>query len=117
MHVGFQVMVGLGLLLAFTALWSGWAMLRTGEVASHRRLLRMLVIAAPCGFLATEAGWIVTEVGRQPWTVQGLLRTADAVTPMPGLPFSLGLITLIYLGLSAIVLAVIASMVRETRSA
>jgi cytochrome d ubiquinol oxidase subunit I len=116
-HVGFQVMVGLGLLLAFAALWSAWAALRTGEVASHRRLLRMLVFTAPLGFLATEAGWIVTEVGRQPWTVQGLLRTADAVTPMPGLAFSLGLITLIYLGLSAIVVAVIASMVRDTRSA
>jgi cytochrome d ubiquinol oxidase subunit I len=50
----------------------------------QRPLLRALVLVAPFGFIATEAGWIVTEVGRQPWVVQGLMRTASAVTPMPG---------------------------------
>ena len=45
----------------------------------------LLVLAAPLGFVAIEAGWVVTEVGRQPWVVQDVLRTADAVTPMPHL--------------------------------
>jgi cytochrome d ubiquinol oxidase subunit I len=79
-----------------------------------RWLLRALAIVAPFGFLATEAGWIVTEVGRQPWVVQGVLRTADAVTPMPGLVVPMTLFTVIYFGLGAIVVRLITSMVRET---
>src|SRR3712207_8617394 len=47
--------------------------------------LRALVVAAPAGMIAIEAGWTVTEVGRQPWIIQGVMRTKDAVTPMPGL--------------------------------
>ena len=71
---------------------------------------------APFGFLATEAGWIVTEVGRQPWVVHGLLRTSHAVTPMPGLIVPLVGFTLLYVGLGAIVVALIASLVRDTAS-
>jgi cytochrome bd ubiquinol oxidase subunit I len=56
----------------------------------------------------------VTEVGRQPWVVQGLLRTSDAVTPMPGLVVPMTLFTLLYVGLGAIVVILIASLVRET---
>jgi cytochrome d ubiquinol oxidase subunit I len=47
--------------------------------------LRFLVVLAPLGFVAVEAGWTVTEVGRQPWIIYGIMRTADALTPMPGL--------------------------------
>ena len=53
-------------------------------------------------------------MGRQPWVVQGVMRTADAVTPMPGLVVPMTLFTLIYLGLGAIVTRLIQSMVRET---
>jgi cytochrome d ubiquinol oxidase subunit I len=76
--------------------------------------LRALAIVAPFGFIATEAGWTVTEVGRQPWTVQGILRTADAVTPMPGLIVPMLLFALLYLGLGAIVVYLIAAIVKET---
>jgi cytochrome d ubiquinol oxidase subunit I len=55
------------------------------------------------GFIAIEAGWTVTEVGRQPWVVYGVLRTADAVTPMPGLVYPFLLFTLLYCFLGAIV--------------
>lgn len=55
------------------------------------------------GFLATEAGWVVTEVGRQPWIVQGVLRTAEAVTPMPGLVVPFLFFTALYLFLGVIV--------------
>ncbi len=55
------------------------------------------------GFIATEAGWVVTEVGRQPWIVQGVLRTADAVTPMPGLVVPFVLFSLLYVFLGVIV--------------
>jgi cytochrome d ubiquinol oxidase subunit I len=77
-------------------------------------LLRILAIVTPFGFIATEAGWTVTEVGRQPWVVQGVLRTSDAVTPMPGLVVPMTVFTLLYVGLAAIVIALIRALVRDT---
>jgi cytochrome bd ubiquinol oxidase subunit I len=113
-HVGFQTMVGLGSAMALVALWAGWVAWRRRDLSSDRRLLRALVIVAPFGFLATEAGWVVTEVGRQPWVVQGFMRTANAVTPMPGLVVPLLTFTALYIGLGVVVVALVASLVRET---
>ena len=114
-HLAFQTMVALGSAMAFVALWAGWAAWRRRELGAQRRLLGALALVTPFGFVATEAGWIVTEVGRQPWVVQGLMRTSDAVTPMPGLVVPMALFTLLYVGLGAIVVALITSLVRETR--
>lgn len=113
-HLAFQTMVALGSAMALVALWVGWAAWRGRVIAEHGLLLRALVLVAPFGFLATEAGWIVTEVGRQPWVVQGLMRTASAVTPMPGLVVPLLVFTCLYVGLGAIVVTLVASLVRET---
>ena len=113
-HLAFQAMVGLGSALALVAIWTVWSAWRRRDMHEHRMLLRALVLVAPFGFLATEAGWIVTEVGRQPWVVQGLMRTSAAVTPMPGLVVPMLLFILLYLGLGAIVVMLIASLVRET---
>ncbi|MFI5373290.1 MAG: cytochrome ubiquinol oxidase subunit I [Candidatus Rokuibacteriota bacterium] len=84
-HVAFQVMVGLGSFMALVSAAALWLMWRRRELTRHRWLLRALVLAAPMGFICTEAGWVVTEVGRQPWIIYGLMRTAEAVTPMPAL--------------------------------
>ncbi len=102
-HAAFQIMVGLGTAMALIAVWAGVLAFRRQDVCAHVWLLRALAVAAPMGFVAIEAGWTVTEVGRQPWIVYGVLRTADAVTPMPGLivPF-LGF-TLLYCFLGVIV--------------
>src|SRR3954463_13825220 len=113
-HFAFQAMVGLGSAMALVALWAGWVAWRRRDVTSNRWLLRALAFVAPFGFLATEAGWIVTEVGRQPWIVQGLMRTAHAVTPMPGLVVPMATFTALYIGLGAVVVALVASLVRET---
>jgi cytochrome d ubiquinol oxidase subunit I len=113
-HLAFQAMVGLGSTMALVALWAAWSAWRRRDLAEHDALLRALVIVAPFGFLATEAGWIVTEVGRQPWIVQGLMRTSAAVTPMPGLVAPMALFTLLYLGLGAIVATLLVSLVRES---
>jgi cytochrome d ubiquinol oxidase subunit I len=102
-HVAFQIMVGLGTAMALLALWSLWRLIRRRDIAAAPWLLRALVIAAPFGFLCIEAGWTVTEVGRQPWIVYGLMRTADAVTPMPGLIVPFITFTLLYCVLGAIV--------------
>ena len=116
-HVAFQTMVGLGTALALVALWAGWLAWRGHDLASNRRLLGALTVVAPFGFLATEAGWVVTEVGRQPWVVQGFMRTAHAVTPMPGLVAPMATFTILYIGLGAVVVALVASLVRETSGA
>jgi cytochrome d ubiquinol oxidase subunit I len=103
-HLAFQLMVGLGSYLALVAVWAGLLALRRRDLCDSTWLLRAVALAAPMGFIAIEAGWTVTEVGRQPWIVYGILRTADAVTPMPGLivPF-LGF-TVLY-GLLGVVVA------------
>jgi len=69
------------------------------------------------GFVALEAGWMVTELGRQPWIVQGIMKTSDAVTPMPGLVVPFVLFTVIYIGLGAVVIALIGRTVLETAPA
>jgi cytochrome bd ubiquinol oxidase subunit I len=87
-------------LLSVWILWSTW---RRREIAANRWLLRAIALATPMGFIAIEAGWVVTEVGRQPWIVYEIVRTADAVTPMPGLVYPFALFTGIYLFLAAVV--------------
>src|SRR5262245_8742399 len=73
-HAGFQIMVALGTLMALVSVWALWTLARRRDLAAQRRLLEALVVVSPFGFIATEAGWTVTEVGRQPWVVQGILR-------------------------------------------
>ena len=107
-------MVGLGTAMALVSLVVIVTVIRKRSLFERRWLLRALAIIAPFGFIATEAGWTVTEVGRQPWTVQGILRTADAVTPMPGLIVPMLVFALLYIGLGGIVVFLIGSIVKET---
>lgn len=102
-HTAFQIMVGLGTYLALLSLWVAWVAWRRRDPAEQRWLLRAVALATPMGFIAIEAGWTVTEVGRQPWTVYGVLRTADAVTPMPGLVYPFAVFTVLYCFLGVIV--------------
>jgi cytochrome d ubiquinol oxidase subunit I len=102
-HLAFQIMVAIGTYKALVSLWAGWTAWRGRDLAGSPWLLRALALAGPMGFVAIEAGWTVTEVGRQPWTVYGVLRTADAVTPMPGLVYPFALFTLLYCFLGVIV--------------
>jgi cytochrome bd ubiquinol oxidase subunit I len=76
----FRVMVGIGLLMLAIAM-AGNALRAQGRVFSHRLFLQICRASAPLGFIAVLAGWVTTEVGRQPWTVYDLLRTAASVTP------------------------------------
>jgi cytochrome bd ubiquinol oxidase subunit I len=79
----FRIMVGIGLIMIAVGL-VGAVLWLTGRLYTSRWFLRTLVWVSPLGFLAVLAGWFTAEVGRQPWVVYGLLRTADAVSPVPG---------------------------------
>ncbi len=76
----FRIMTGIGLVLALVAA-IGLLFLWRGRLETSRRFLRLLVLAIALPFMANSAGWIFTEMGRQPWVVQGLLKTSDAVSP------------------------------------
>ncbi|HET7379592.1 MAG TPA: cytochrome ubiquinol oxidase subunit I [Gaiellales bacterium] len=102
-HLSFDVMVICGTYMALVGLWAAWLARRRVDLVQRRAFLRAVVIAAPLGFLAIETGWMVTELGRQPWIIYGVLRTADAVTPMPGQPWRTGVFALIYVFLAAVV--------------
>lgn len=102
-HYAFQVMVGMGMIMLFISLLYFIALWKKKQWLQSKWLLRLFVIATPLGFIAVEAGWTVTEVGRQPWIIQGIMRTADAVTPMPGIAYSFYLFTAVYMSLAIIV--------------
>ncbi|WP_312225126.1 cytochrome ubiquinol oxidase subunit I, partial [Stutzerimonas nitrititolerans] len=93
----FRIMVALGLLMIATGLWSLW--LRRGDRLFHSRaFLRLVLWMGPSGLIAILAGWFTTEIGRQPWVVYGLMRTADAVSNHGAeqLGLTLALFVLIY---------------------
>lgn len=102
-HVSFQVMVALGTYMALIAAWAAWLAWRRRDLATNRPLLLALAVGTPMGFLAIEAGWMVTELGRQPWVIQGILRTADSVTPMPGQAIRTAAFLLLYAFLAIVV--------------
>jgi cytochrome d ubiquinol oxidase subunit I len=94
----FRIMVGIGVLMVLTGLWSLVQRMR-GRLYDSAMLLRLTVLMGPLGFVAVLAGWITTEVGRQPYTVYGLLRTAQSVSPiaLPGVAGSLVAFIVVYL--------------------
>jgi len=102
-HLAFQVMVGLGTVMAVIALWGAFLSWRRRKLPDGKWFLRSMVLTSPAGMLAIEAGWTVTEVGRQPWIIYGFMRTAEAVTPMPGLIVPFLLFTFLYLFLAVVV--------------
>jgi cytochrome d ubiquinol oxidase subunit I len=112
-HIAFQVMVAIGSWLAFLALWAAVLWWR-GQLFQSRLFVKAVGLSTVLGFVAVEAGWIVTELGRQPWIIQGVMRTPEAVTPMPGLAVPFVLFTLIYIGLGAVVIVLIRRLVLET---
>ncbi|MDN7355038.1 cytochrome ubiquinol oxidase subunit I [Acetobacter senegalensis] len=77
----FRIMVALGMLMALVGFWSLW-LRRNSTLFTNILFHRVALCMAPAGFLALLCGWITTEVGRQPWTVYGLLRTSDSVSPI-----------------------------------
>jgi cytochrome d ubiquinol oxidase subunit I len=115
-HLAFQVMVGIGSWLAFLAIWAG-VLWRRGRLFQSRPFLKATIFSMTLGYVALESGWMVTELGRQPWIVQGVMRTSAAVTPMPGLGIPFALFTAVYIGLSAVVVYLIRRTILQTAPA
>jgi cytochrome bd-type quinol oxidase subunit 1 len=94
----FRLMVGLGFLMLGLGGWAGWRGWR-GRLYGDRRLFRAVVAMGPMGFVAVLAGWVTTEVGRQPWTVYGLLRTAESASPIQAPAVAASLAAFILVGI------------------
>ncbi|RZL44872.1 MAG: cytochrome ubiquinol oxidase subunit I, partial [Pedobacter sp.] len=102
-HYAFQIMVGIGTLLLLISLIYFFNLIKKKSLLEKPWLLKLFVFAIPLGYVALEAGWVVTEVGRQPWIIYGIMRTKDAVTPMPGIAYSFYIFSAIYVSLSIVV--------------
>ena len=94
-HYAFQIMVGLGTAMMGLAVLF-FISYKKKSFRSKSWFLWLFVLATPLGFIALEAGWIVTEVGRQPWIIHGIMRTKDAVTPVDGMIYSFYAYLLVY---------------------
>jgi cytochrome d ubiquinol oxidase subunit I len=99
-RVAFQVMVAIGLLLGAIGLWFVYVRLRRGRLPRSPWFYRGVIVAGPLALVAVVAGWITTEVGRQPWVVYQLMLTKDAVTGAPIVPVGYVTLALVYLGLA-----------------
>jgi len=103
-HVSFQIMVGTGSLLALVTVYGFWLLWRKPPLLDRRNFVRLLVFSGPLGFIALETGWMVTELGRQPWIIHGIMRTNAAVSPMPHLAVPFVAMTTVYVMLGIIVI-------------
>lgn len=112
-HWAFQVMVGAGFALLALAAWLAVSWWRRREPPGSRWFLRGTALSGVAAVVALEAGWIVTEVGRQPWIVFGVMRTADAVNPAPGLVYGFVLVSAVYVVLTVATVYVLRRLARD----
>ena len=108
----FQTMVAVGLLMAALGVWFLVVRVRQGRLPSSTWFYRAVVIAGPASVLALWAGWVTTEVGRQPWVVYRVMRTAQAVTGAGGLPVGYATLALTYVGVAAAVAWILRRLAR-----
>ncbi len=110
----FRIMVGLGFAMIGLGLWSLWNR-RGGKLFTSRPFLRAALLMGPSGLVALLAGWITTEVGRQPWVVYGLMRTSDGVSAHTAGPLALtlGLFVVVYLFVFGVGIAYVMRLVRS----
>jgi cytochrome d ubiquinol oxidase subunit I len=112
-HLAFDTMVGIGFGLLALGAWLAWSWWRRRDLPASRWFLRAVGASGAAAVIATEAGWITTEVGRQPWVVYGVLRVASAVNPAPGLADSTWLVITVYAALTAATIYVLRRLARS----
>ncbi|MFC7382334.1 cytochrome ubiquinol oxidase subunit I [Sphaerisporangium rhizosphaerae] len=112
-HLAFQLMVGLGFALLALSAWLALAWIRRRDLPRSPWFPRAAAVSGVAAVLALEAGWVVTEVGRQPWIVYRVMRTADAVNPAPGLVWGFVLVSLVYAVLTVATVYVLRLLARD----
>jgi cytochrome d ubiquinol oxidase subunit I len=110
-------MVGLGIFIGLVAAAFWWMAIRRRSVPRGRLILIGLVASGPASVLAMEAGWFVTEFGRQPWIVYGIMRTSEAATSAPALGPTFAIFIAIYLGLAITTARLLLMLAARNRSA
>jgi cytochrome bd ubiquinol oxidase subunit I len=115
LHLSFDTMVGIGTLLFLLAVWFAIAWWRKRDLPSTPWFLRAVAISGIAAVVALESGWIVTEVGRQPWILQGFMRTSEAVTPAQGIWWVFAFTMLLYIGLFTTAGVILRSLSRRWR--
>ena len=108
----FQTMVGIGFLLAGIAAVYLFVWLRRRRLPESTWFYRAVVAAGPLSFVALIAGWVTTEVGRQPWVVYGHMRTEEAVTGAKGIPVGYASLVLVYAGVVAAIVWILRRLAR-----
>jgi cytochrome d ubiquinol oxidase subunit I len=116
-HLSFDTMVGFGILIGLAAAMFWILLLYRRRVPMWRPLLWALVAAGPASVIAMEAGWFVTEFGRQPWIVYGILRTTDAATTAPALGPTFVIFFAIYIGLAVTTARLLVLQAKRNRAA
>jgi cytochrome d ubiquinol oxidase subunit I len=112
-HLAFDTMVGIGFALLALGAWLAWSWWRRRAVPGSRWFLRAVAASGVAAVVATECGWITTEVGRQPWIVYGVLRVASAVNPAPGLADGTGPVIAVYAALTVATVYVLRRLARS----
>jgi cytochrome d ubiquinol oxidase subunit I len=115
LHTAFDTMVGVGTLLFLLAVWFAIVWWRKRDLPTTRWFLRAVAISGIAAVVALESGWIVTEVGRQPWIVEGFMRTSEAVTPAKGIWWVFAFTMLLYIGLFTTAGLILRSLSRRWR--
>jgi cytochrome d ubiquinol oxidase subunit I len=115
-HWSFDLMILCGLALIALSMAVGWLAWKHRGVPDGKWILRIIVAVGPLGFVAIEAGWIVTELGRQPWIIYGVMRTQEAVTPMQNIAIPFVIFTLIYMFLSVALLFLLRRQFMKTEA-
>ena len=115
LHLAFDAMVGIGTALLLLAVWLGVVWWRRRDIPRTPWFLRAVAVSGVGAVLALWFGWIVTEVGRQPWIVQGFMRTSEAVTEAEGIWFAFAAVILLYAALGTGAILVLRGMSRRWR--
>jgi cytochrome bd ubiquinol oxidase subunit I len=115
LHLAFDAMVGIGTALLALGAWFGFVWWRRRDIPQTPWFLRAVAVSGTAAIVALWCGWIVTEVGRQPWIVQGYMRTSEAVTEAEGIWFAFGLVLLLYAALGTGAILVLRAMSRRWR--
>jgi cytochrome d ubiquinol oxidase subunit I len=111
--LSFRAMVAIGTGLAVLGAWFVWAWWRRGRLPRSAWFHRAVVAAGPLSLVALIAGWVTTEVGRQPWVVYEVMRTEQAVTGADGVPIGFAALGLVYLALAAIAYVMLRRLTRK----